>query len=289
MYSYTLCHKEAHNFGTLFKQPWNRVLKFAFNRWVGLFHGVLPGTFTISHVYNHHKYDNGEKDIICTLYRPRDRISSLIKFFPSFFAYASNISTIQSLLEEGKTDYAFMAFCGTLWWLAFVGVCAYIQPLFTFCTIIYAFVEGNILLAVVQVGWHAFVDEDDPTNDFINSTTVVDGVNFTLSEEYHVVHHQYAGAHWTKYLSLYDKHMEGYKACVPSVFVGKNLFEVFGTIAANDWDELVNIFYGPLNPGLTKEELKLVLKKRLRSSGKALAARVGRTQRAKGDDVQYSF
>ena len=106
---------------------------------------------------------------------------------------------------------------------------------------------------------------------------------------YHVVHHQYAGAHWTKYVNLYDKHMDGYKACVPSVFVGKNLFEVYGVIAANDWDELANIFYGPLNPGLTKEELILVLKKRLRSSGKKLAAKVGRTQRAKGDDVQYSF
>ena len=46
--------------------------------------------------------------------------------------------------------------------------------------------------------WHAFVDEDDPTNDYINSTTVVNGLNFTLNEEYHVVHHQYAGAHWDK-------------------------------------------------------------------------------------------
>jgi hypothetical protein len=47
----------------------------------------------------------------------------------------------------------------------------------------YAFIESNILLAVVQIGWHAFVDEDDPSNDYVNSTTIVNGLNFTLSEE----------------------------------------------------------------------------------------------------------
>jgi hypothetical protein len=147
MFCYTLCHKEAHNFGTLFKQPWNYVLKNVFNRWVGVFHGIMPGTFTISHVFNHHRYDNGEKvtppptttttitttpssqphrhtvshhslttlppcclflgswtrqDVICTIMRPRDEFKSLVKFLPSFFAYASNVSTIQSLIEEGR-------------------------------------------------------------------------------------------------------------------------------------------------------------------------------------------
>jgi len=287
MYCYTLCHKEAHNFGNLFKQPYNRVFKFVFNRWVGVFHGVLPGVFTISHVFNHHKYDNGDKDVICTILRPRDRFSSLVKFLPGFFAYASNVSTVQSLIAEGKTAYALQASLGTLYYLAIVSACAYVQPLFTLCTLVYAFVEGNVLLSVVQIGWHAFVDEDDPTNDYINSTTIVDGVNFTLNEEYHVVHHQYAGAHWGKYVPLYEKHAEGYQACVPTIFQGLNLFELYGMVVANAWDELADKFYHPLNPGLSKEELILVLKKRVRSSGKKLAATVGRTQRAKGDDVQY--
>jgi hypothetical protein len=34
--------------------------------------------------------------------RPRDEFKSLVKFLPSFFAYASNVSTIQSLIEEGR-------------------------------------------------------------------------------------------------------------------------------------------------------------------------------------------
>lgn len=132
---------------------------------------------------NHHRYDNGNKDVMCTIMRPRDRVSSLVKYLPCFFSYALNISTVQSLLAEGKTAHALTAACGTLGWMAFVGICAYIQPVFTLLTLVYAFVEGNLLLAVVQIGWHAFVDEDDPTNDYINSTTIIEGENFTLNEE----------------------------------------------------------------------------------------------------------
>jgi hypothetical protein len=104
---------------------------------------------------------------------------------------------------------------------------------------------------------------------------------------YHTVHHQYAGAHWNKYLPLYAKHEDGYTSCVPTTFYRKNLFELYGMIAANDWDGLVDCFYPPFDSGLSREELILVFKRRLRSSGSKLAAGVGRTQRAKGDDVQY--
>ena len=52
----------------------------------------------------------------------------------------------------GTTRYAAMAFGGTCYWIAFVSACAYVHPLFTFCTLVYAFVEGNLLLAVVQIG-----------------------------------------------------------------------------------------------------------------------------------------
>ena len=36
----------------------------------------------------------------------------------------------------------------------------------------------------------AFIDPHDHENDYVNSVTILDGLNFTLEEEYHVVHHQ---------------------------------------------------------------------------------------------------
>ena len=66
--------------------------QYFFNHWVGMFHGVAPGTFTWSHVYNHHKYDNDERDVYSTAFRPRDSFSAWVRYLPEWFAYASNIS-----------------------------------------------------------------------------------------------------------------------------------------------------------------------------------------------------
>ena len=131
------------------------------------------------------------------------------------------------------------------------------------------------------------IKEVDPTNGYINLSTIVDGATCTLAEEYHVVHHQYAGAHWSKHEPLYEKHMDGYHACIPTAFHKQNILEVFGTILAGDYMELARNYYQLLNPGLTQEQLAGVLKRRLQSSGIALARKVGRTAAAKGDVAQY--
>lgn len=170
----------------------------------------------------------------------------------------------------------------TLYYCAFVGVCGYIHPLFTLFTLVYAFVEGNILLSIVNFVWHGFIDPSDPSNDYVNSTTVVEGLNFTLGEEYHVVHHQYAGAHWTRHPALYLKHMEGYKDCIPTAFYKENIGFIFGYMITQDYAKLAEIYYQPFWPeGMTNVEMQHVLKRRLQCHGPELARNVGRTHAAK--------
>ena len=77
MWVYVMCHKEAHSSGSLFSK--NLPLTGIFNHWVGIFHGVVPGVFTVSHVHNHHRFDNDEKDVYSTAFRPRDEVGSWIK------------------------------------------------------------------------------------------------------------------------------------------------------------------------------------------------------------------
>jgi hypothetical protein len=277
MYVYVLCHKEAHNFGNLFSKEWNNpLLKYFFNHWVGIFHGVLPGTFTWSHIYNHHKYDNNHQDVYSTAFRPRNTITSWVKYIPEWFGYASNVSSVLAFLEEGRRYFALMTFLSTLYYVVFVGVCYYIHPLFTWFTLIYAFVEGNILLSVVNFVWHAFIDPKEPSNDYVNSTTIVEGLNFTLAEEYHVVHHQYAGAHWTRHKKLYEKHKGGYTNTIPSSFYKVNIFELFAHIVSANYTQLVKLFYKPLQGNVSDKELEGILKERLQCHGPHLARMRGK-------------
>ncbi len=282
MFVYVMCHKEGHNAGNLFAKRFNGHaplgLKYIFNHWAGMFHGVLPGTFTYSHLYNHHKYDNDERDVYSTAFRTRDTFASWVTYLPEWFAYASNVSSLRAFVQEGKWKYARGTLLSTLFYCAFVAACAYVHPTFTLLTLVYAFVEGNILLSIVNFVWHGFIDPDDPSNDYVNSTTVVEGLNFTLGEEYHVVHHQYAGTHWTRHPELYLKHMEGYKQCVPTAFYKQNIGFIFGYMITQDYAKLAEVYYPPFWPeGMTNLELQALLKKRLQCHGPELARNVGRT------------
>jgi hypothetical protein len=288
---YVLCHKEGHNFGNLFAKQYNAFapfgLKYIFNHWAGMFHGVLPGTFTYSHLYNHHRYDNDLRDVYTTALRPRDTFTSWLQYLPEWFGYASNITSIWAFLKEGRWNAALGSIVSTGYYIVFVALCWAVHPLFTLLTLIYAFIEGNILLSIVNFGvitlmWHGFIEPSDPSNDYINSTTVVDGLNFTLGEEYHVVHHQYAGVHWTQHKRLYLKHALEYKACIPTAFHKQNVGFIFGYMITQDYAKLAEVYYKPFwPPGMSSSEMQAVLKRRLQCHGPDLARRVGRTHKAK--------
>ena len=69
-------------------------IKNIYNYWIGLFHGVLPGTFTYTHIYNHHKHNNNILDIYSTAGYPRDSIINYMRYIVVWFFYATNISTL---------------------------------------------------------------------------------------------------------------------------------------------------------------------------------------------------
>lgn len=197
MFVYVLCHKEAHSYGKLFAEPLNSTLQLSkiYNYFIGFFHGVLPGPFTESHIYNHHKYDNDQDDVYSTGAFPRDSFTEFLRYVYVWFLYALNISSIAKFYQEGKMERVYRSVGGTLYYVAGVSLAAKLVGLqFAGVYILYPLIEGNILLSAVNYTWHAFIDPNDHDNDYVNSVTIIDGLNFTLDEEYHVVHHQVRAA-----------------------------------------------------------------------------------------------
>mmetsp|Transcript_34814 Transcript_34814/g.84153 ORF Transcript_34814/g.84153 Transcript_34814/m.84153 type:complete len:498 (-) Transcript_34814:323-1816(-) len=270
MYVYVLCHKEAHCFGKIFKQPYSKVLGGVYNHWVGFFHGVLPGPFTQSHIYNHHKYDNARQDVYSTGAFPRDNFWNFLHYIWTWFLYALNVSTVLQFYRENKLQRVVNTVGGTTLWAGMVTTVWWVcGPTFTIVYVLYPVVEGNILLAMVNYTWHAFIDPSDPENDYVNSVTILEGLNFCLKEEYHVVHHQYAGIHWSRHEEKYEEHLDEYIGCTATVFEKCNIFVIWGMIVAKDYEGLTQ-HYVQLNPDkskhLTKQQLAQLLKERLQST-----------------------
>ena len=249
---YTLCHMEVHRRYQLFRcrGPWGVV----WNGWIGLFHGVLPGTFTHSHIRNHHRFNNDVHDLYSTLGYRRDSLVSLARYFVTWFAYACNVSTLYDFWSRRMVRPFVETTVATLYYAGFVYMCvALTNPTYVLWTVGYAFVEGNLLLAIVNFTWHMFYEEG---NEFVNSTTIEHGEDFIFSEEYHVVHHQAPGFHHTRYRAHYEKHRQRYDL----VFENVNLFEMGFTAIFQNYERLAAMVKD------RNEDTVELLKRRLRQT-----------------------
>lgn len=159
---YTLCHMETHRKyqmfgggGHDFWAPWSMV----WNGWIGLFHGVLPGTFTHSHLLNHHRYNNDVYDQYSTGGYRRDSFMSLMRYQVVWFAYALNLSTFYDLARRGLWAALLQTLALTGYYVGFLyAAVALTSPAYVLGTLGYALVEGNILLSVVNYTWHMFLE-----------------------------------------------------------------------------------------------------------------------------------
>lgn len=233
-----MCHKEGHSQTGLFAEPLNAVLRNVFNWWIGLFYGVMPSSFAYGHSINHHKYNNGPLDVISTADKPRDEFMNFVAYVPRFAGYAINVSTVWQFTREGQYKTALKMLVGSVYWASFVCLAGYFSPMFAATYLLYPLFENIMLLACINWVWHGFVDPKDPANQYVQSVTIHDGPINVLQEDYHVVHHQYPGVHWTKHEERYQKHLKKneYKNNMATAFRNTHVFELFFLIILRDYN-----------------------------------------------------
>ena len=273
-YAYAGAHKEAHHLGNIFTFSKHF---YPMNYWIGFFHGLAPGTFTTTHLQSHHRYNNDIFDVHSTVGYPRDSfypISILDEICRVFFFYSSNISGLWSLYYESQDEtrnikqrikskeYFNYLILESISYIVFIIIWAYLfgWP-FTFATIIYPFWEANILLSLISYCWHLFYEKNE-ANEFIESTTILNGKNFIFNEEYHVVHHQFPGLHWSKYPAMYKKYLPKYDI----IFKDNNIF-VFGfTCILGNYEKLREMVVKPVLNDKGEDITIDILKRRLRTT-----------------------
>lgn len=265
-YAYTMCHKECHARLGLFNDPYNAYLRNLFNWWVGLFYGVMPSSFSYGHSINHHLYNNGPLDVLSTADKPRDEFKNFVAYVPRFLLYAVNVSTVYQFLLDKKPVIAAKMVFGTLYWAAFVAAIGFLSPMFALCYLLYPLFENIVLLAVINWVWHGFVDPDDPEDTYVNSVTILEGAVNVLEEDYHVVHHQYPGEHWTNHVERYQKHIKSgeYKSHEATCFRKTHVFELFFLMILRDYKQLTAKWVD-YSEKLSQEEITALIQARLRA------------------------
>lgn len=265
-YCYTMCHKEGHTQLGLFKGILAKPMSMVFNWWIGLFFGVMPSSFAYGHSINHHKYNNGPFDVVTTSDKPRDNFRNFMSYLPRWALYSINVSTVIQFFKEGQYMTCIKMLLGNLWWATWFSVFYSQNPQFAIWYVAFPVGENVLLLACINWTWHAFLNPEDPEDEFIGSVTILDGPISVLQEDYHVVHHQYPGAHWSTHEQRYESHFKAgeYTTKPATIFRDTHAFELFALIVLREYDELAKKFVDHSGT-ISHDDKKLILQQRLRT------------------------
>jgi len=137
-----------------------------------------------------------------------------------------------------------------------------------------------VLLAAISYLWHAFVEESDTGNQYVNSVTILSGHDNIWNEDFHVVHHHSPGTHWTEVPQYFEEDRKHYEACTATIFRDTEQGMLLKWLFEQNWDKMAEHFVD-LNGQLNHAQKKALIIKRL----SAKIGEAGRSRKSmKGSD-----
>ncbi len=266
-----MLHNTSHR--RLFKRQYR-----VFNKWIpwviGPFCGQSPETYYVHHITMHHAEGNLPRDLSSTMPYQRDSFIDWLKYFFRFFfgiipemaAYQARKKRWPVLRKMLIGELGFYALCVGL---SFVNLQA------TLIVFIIPFVTIRILMMIGNWGQHAFVDPDEPDNDYKSSITCINCRynRRAFNDGYHISHHLVANRHWLEHVPEFEENRDKYIENDAIIFEGIDFFLVSVFLFLGRYDWLADRFVELRDEPRSKDEIIALMKRRLKKfSPEQLAA-----------------
>eukprot|EP00929_Paragymnodinium_shiwhaense_P006731 TRINITY_DN1106_c0_g2_i11.p1 TRINITY_DN1106_c0_g2~~TRINITY_DN1106_c0_g2_i11.p1 ORF type:complete len:554 (-),score=80.35 TRINITY_DN1106_c0_g2_i11:346-1944(-) len=260
---HTLFHKEGHDHRGFWQGPF-QMFSGVCEWWIGPFYGLVPCSYSIAHNKIHHRWHNDVDDIHTNLDLDRTEFQTFVEFMPRFMLYWTGIGPVALFAKRREWGYMKQLLSGMA---AFYGVALLLflwNPVFCICYWLYPHMEACVGLGAIAYLWHAFVDEEDPGNQFVNSVTILDGHDNVFNEDYHVVHHHFPAVHWTEVPAQFAKDKDRYAECTATIFRDTEQGMLLKMLFSKDFDGMARHFVD-LTGKLSHDEIKELLIRRLKA------------------------
>jgi len=269
-HAHTIVHKAGHNHKGFFRGPF-QCMNCLVEWWICPFYGVVPNNYRVAHNKIHHRWHNDVDDVHTNLDLDRTVPTSFLIYTPRFTLYWTGLSPAALLMKRGEWTMLWQLLGGMA---AYYGVAALIwcwNPVFCLVYWIYPHMEACVILCAISYLWHAFVEESDPSNQYVNSVTVLEGHDNVWNEDYHVVHHHAPNVHWTDAPAHFEKNKEHYASVTATIFRDTEEGMLLKWLFERNFDMMAEHFVD-LNGKLSQEEKKALIIRRL----KVVIGRTGR-------------
>lgn len=231
------------------------------------FFGQTPRTYFAHHLGMHHRENNGLDDLSSTMMFDRDRFVCWLLYFGKFMT-----SILFSLplyhWRRGRKRMAITAFgAEALCYLAYGLLLAW-KPLPTLAVFVVPFFLIRALMMMGNWGQHAFIDPEDPADEYRNAINCIDcryNVR-AFNDGYHIEHHLRPTAHFTDLPKGFEANRAVYGARDALVFRGIDFFQVWLYLMLRRYDWLAKAYVRlPGAPDRSHEEIVALLKARTRA------------------------
>ena len=259
---YTLSHREGHAAAGRMYRPWiaKYIGNFFENR-MGLWYGIVPHTFSTSHILLHHRLDAGKADPLYVWDLDRTRFSDMLLYQWRVFVYMTGLGSIREFrrqqdahpairkaharLSSGMRIYwlyvpaaivALLLATGSSVFSAFLFLLfVYIQPLLAMATFI----------ALVTLAQHGFLefDEEGRVMKHVAAITILDGRDDSFGEDDHFTHHYSPAVAHDKLTAAQSLQESEWARCHGSVFKGTSIIEIAVLLLLGRIDRLIDRYH----------------------------------------------
>lgn len=271
--AWTFAHREGHAGGKMYR-PWlaNSVGNF-FENWLGVFYGTIPYNFTATHIVTHHRFNGGKGDPVYAWDLDRTRFSHLLLYqwrfirFLSGFAglielhresgVSSAIDVAKARLVKGLVIYWVLVPAGTMALLMGTGSSVGATLLFLFFIYLQPLLAMSTFLSIINIGQHAFleINQDGSLEKYVTSVTILDGVDDSFGEDFHVAHHFFPKVMHDELLDHVDRERLQWLRCNGSVFERTTIFEIAIMVCFGQIDRLIRNHYVNFGNENNEEEI----------------------------------
>ena len=258
---HVLVHREGHEHLGLFKAPYTFLNHWPMQWLVGPFFGQVPNSYGIAHNKIHHRFDNGLDDVHTNLDLDRTKFKSFVIYVPRFMLYWAGVSPLVHFIVRKEWVFARKMFLGIAYHVAlFLAVYAW-NPTFAIAYIAFPFGEAVIFFSGISYLWHCWVDPSDPYNPYVTSVTILKGHDNIWNEDYHVIHHDNLGLHWSEAPKNFEENKAEYAKYKATIFEDTEEGALLFWMLSGNWKMLAKHFVD-LDGKLTLEEKEALLLER---------------------------
>lgn len=233
--------------------------------------GIPPTAYHPHHVLAHHKENNGPDDISSTTAYQRDKFSHFLHYWVRF-AFFGHLHLGSFLVRREHWRSLALFVLGEFLYAGAVAALFWLDPVSTFVVFVIPFLLLRFFLMAGNWAQHAFLDAENPTNSYTNSTVLLNTRynRRCYNDGYHIVHHRKPGLHWADMPGAFLADLPRYLEHDAIVFDGvTNNQQIWWCLMRGDYGFLADRLVDLGERKRTREEKIAFLMRRVQTIGEA--------------------